>query len=194
MGITGSFRVGIPKHTLRNMKSDTAGYIFCDEFILSRDMLCIPLDTEVFYRIEDMQNTERAFHYPFVAIYKVNEGLSSKAFDIDLEEDPGFPEMDFELSTVALTKSLADTHDWIGFQKPKIFYDEVSAVDNFDQHIHQIESSDDTAEVLHKPLVISNLRLTELKTELDAAIEIEDYDLAAKIRDEIKKRKKDTTE
>jgi hypothetical protein len=134
MGIFGEFRVEMPRCTIRNMEIFHAGYIFCTNFILSKGLLYIPLDTEVFYKIEEV----RQAHFDnYVAIYKMEAGLTADCFDIDLNEDPDF-----------------DIRPWY-----------------------------------LEPVLIWNLTRKELIKKPDEALTIEYYPTAAKIRDEIKRKK-----
>ena len=187
MGIFGTFRVEKPNQTLRNMKTDTAGYIFCTEFIISKSLLCIPLDTEVFYRIEDI--IEANFDN-YVAIYKFDNNLNQGSFDIDLNDDSEFDVRDWYLSPGAVTQNYLKSKDWICFENPPIFYDEISYVEDIYQNTDQIENDLKTTETILEPVVISNLSLKELNQKLSQAVGKEDYELAAKLRDEIARKKK----
>lgn len=187
MGIFGEFRVELPKDNLRNMKVDTGAYIFCSEFILSKALLCIPLDTEVFYNLEDIQE---ANFDNYVAIYKFDNNLNQESFDIDLNDDPDFDIKEWYLSPGAVTQNYLKSKDWVCFENPPIFYDEVSFTEDTYQNTDQIESELETTEAILEPAVISNLSLKELNQKLAQAVAKEDYELAAKLRDEIARKKK----
>ncbi len=187
MAIFGNFRVEKPKQTLRNMKIGTGGYIFCSDFILSKSLLCIPLDTEVYYTIEDIKELD---FDNYVAIYKFDNKRKQNSFDIDLEEDSEFDVKDWYLSPGAVTQNYQKSDDWICFENPPIFYDEISSVEEVYQNTGQIENDLEKTETIIAPVVISNLSLKDLNQKLDQAVATEDYELAAKLRDEISRKKK----
>jgi hypothetical protein len=185
MAIFGKFRVELPKDNLRNMKVDTGAYIFCSKFVLSKSLLCIPKDTEVFYKIEDVQEAD---FDNYVAIYKFDNNFNQDSFHIDLNEDTDFDVRDWYLSPGAVTQNYLKSEDWVCFENPPIFYDEVSYTEDTYQNTDQIEAELETTEAILDPVTISNLSLKELNQKLRQAVANENYELAAKIRDEISRK------
>lgn len=186
MGIFGEFRVELPKKNLRNMKTGTAGYIFSTDFVISKSMLCIPFNTEVFYNIEDVIEADRDC---YVAIYKLEDGLSHRCFDIDLNEDPSFNIEEWYPVPSLITKQYSTSEDWICFPNPPIFFDEVSYEEDKYANTLEIDSDIEKMEKVLEPLRISQLDVKELRKRMKKAVANEAYEEAAKFRDELNKRK-----
>lgn len=186
MGIFGVFRVELPRECLRNMKPGTAGYIFSTNFVMSKSRLCIPLDTEVFYKIEDIIEANRD---NYVAVYKLEDGLSPECFDIDLEEDQNFDTRNWYLTPSTITEQYAKSKDWICFPNPPIFFDEVSFEEDSYADVRDIHVDLENIEQVLGSVIISNLSITELQTKLEQAVFKEDYETAVKIRDELKRKR-----
>ncbi len=174
MAISGEFRVEIPKNSLRNMETETMGYIFSNDFVLSKSLLCIPLDTEVIYNIEDILALNDG---NYIGVYKLEDGLLPDSFDLNLEEDPNFDVKDWYLAPGSVTENYSKSNDWICFKNPPIFYDEVSYEEEFSATFSHEEIDE-----------LKEFSLENLQKMLDKAVGNEDYEKAAKIRDEIAKR------
>lgn len=188
MGIFGEFRVLLPKNNLRNMKKGMSGYIFSTDFLISKSMLCIPLNTEVFYSIEDVVAVDRD---NYVAIYKLEDGITYKCFDIDLGEDPEFIEREWKLVPNSITQQLSKSGDWICFPNPPIFFDEGSFKEGNYFHTSEINADVEKKEQISDSHdKISQLDIEKLYDNLKEAVENEEYEEAAKIRDELYKRTK----
>ncbi len=197
MAIIGKFRVEIPKNTLRNMKIDTAGYIFSTDFILSRGLLCIPLDTEVFYSIEEI--IELDFDY-YIAVYKIENGTKSNSFDLDLEEYLDFSIKNWYICPEAITKQYLKSSDWICFPDPPIFYEEFDYEEECYEDTDQIKSDVKEVELLvdnvktRQDVFVLSTTIKGLSNQLDEVLNTENYELAAVIRDEILRRIEKTKE
>ena len=164
MGIVGTFRIGIPKNNLRNMQGGTCGYIYCENFRLGKNLLCIPLCTEVFYSLEDMYELN---YGTYVSVYKFDDGFSSDSFEIDLTEDPNFDIEDWELLPESLLLQYAKSKDWIVFKNPPIFLDEIDSLDELDKESLQEHENANIDENIKEKYAMSvslqNLNQAELQ-------------------------------
>lgn len=184
MKIIGGFRVEKPKNNLRNMKVNNKGYIFCTDFILSKTMLCIPWNTEVFYSITSIQKIELD---SFVEIKKI----SKNNFRLNIEVDPSFITRTWKIFPYFVARNYATSEDWICIENPPICFEEFSYRDYYypdsEEIEHGLQSTEDISEFVYP----SNLSIDELKEKLNQALDDEDYEAAAKIRDEIQRKIKD---
>jgi len=187
MAIHGKFNVKKPEQNLRTMKMGVWAYVSCDGFILSKSLLCIPADTEVFYNIESLR-AEGVHSY--IAIQKKHHRFDHNSFDINLGADPDFDAGFWLIAIDAVTRNYKKHNDWLCFPNPPIYYEDVpSFEDYFDE---EGDPGDEFGEDVAGIVSESDLDVQELARRLDQAVSNEDYKLAAQLRDElIKKNNRD---
>ena len=172
MKIFGELIVNAPENTLRNMKSNSKAYMFTSTFVLSKKLLCIPLDTEIFYSIEVLKEVRTSFFDTYVTVYKKGNWLEEESFNLDFLEDIELSGVEWSLIPNSLAKIYEKDSDWICFSGVSIHY------------IKKYRKE------LNKEKLLSKQSSKELQILLNRAEEEEDYEKAVDIRDEIESRKK----
>jgi hypothetical protein len=162
------------------MKQNTHGYIFCSRFVLSKNFLCIRLDTEVFYNLNQVKKLD---HDYFVGVRKLNNKNDDTSFIFNLKVDSSFTLRDWWLHPNSIACQYARSTDWITVKNPPLSFEITSLVEDM-EYVEEALREDVTT-----PVIISNLSLQELEQKLDQAVLAENYELAAKIRDEISRKK-----
>lgn len=185
MAIKGDFRVEVPKNTVKNMEVGSMGYIYCESFLLSTNLLCFPLDIEVFYKLADVQEFDRD---NFVSIYRTKKGVTEDCFDLDLDVDSDFDMRDFIIYPNSLISVYAKSQKWITFKNPPILYDKFSSAEDISDIDSQTQEDAAKAEMVLKPTKLRTYSIEDLHKELKKAEQDENYEFAAKIRDEITRR------
>lgn len=188
MSILGRFRIRRSKYTLRTMKLGDTGYIVTMNFKLSKKLLCIPLDTQVFKRIRDIE-----LGIAYIMVHKVREGIHSDSYKLNLTEDSMFVCTDWKLIPKDIAFRYARDPDWVYFANPPISFEvieDIVASESEDETV----SEDEKYQLKHdisSDKTKKKLSLDELKQHLEVALMHEDYERATLLRDEIKKRKKE---
>lgn len=198
MGIIGHIPARIPWLTLRNIKSTrTKGYIgINDSFIKihrNRKYLFIPLESKVYLKKKKIPKNEydnQGLKMVYIPFRKIKYGISYDCFVFDFSKlNP--KKFCFEFDHYYDIKSLFRDKELIYYKQPV-----------FNYYNEEYESVDVKGKIIQiptgKPRLVGgkNIRketkiekIQRLRKERDIAVSSEDYETAAKIRDEINKLK-----
>jgi hypothetical protein len=190
MVIIGSFIVYKSRNTIRNMKIGDSGFVFLDRAFLSKKYFIIHLDTEVFSSKKEILELSRDGLFPYAKITKMGRKNISSSFDINVSIDENIGQFDFPYVDIYhMKKKVEDTYNYLSFKNPPIIYNYIDEYDLSDIEEQEIIDGLERENGYFED-VFNVSSLTDLKKKLKVAVENEDYELAAKIRDKIEKLKK----
>lgn len=158
MPIKGKITVTEPVTWLHYLPIHSVRYFPAYEILVTRKALFVNLDTDTIGPVDMKAQKEAGSSIVYIKVTKIGEGLSAKDFEFDITE--------------------CEQKKYVFVLEPSMAYDELSK----DSECLMIPLTDDQLIILTD----KEDELVELEGKLQTALDSDDFELAARIRDDIK--------